>query len=125
MQLIINKSSELPQSTIDVINDKVKKLETYYDRIERAEVFVKDDDGQGANGHTVEVRLAVPGNDLFADHTDESVERAIDRVCEALRRQIKKHKEKLNDHHASKEVSTPPMGDNDDEERILLSEEQL
>ncbi len=125
MQVIIHKSSELPKASISVINDKIKKLETYYDRIERAEVFVKEDDGQAANGHTVEVRLAVPGNDLFAEHTDESIERAIDKVSEALRRQLKKHKEKNNDHHANKAIDTPPMGDNDDEERIILSEEQL
>ena len=125
MQLIIHKSSELSQNAITVIKDKVAKLETFYDRIERAEVFLNEDDGSTTDGHTVEIRLAVPGNDLYADHTADSVEKAVANVTEALRRQIKKHKEKLNDHHANKEVSTPPMGDNDDEERILLSEEQL
>ena len=98
MQVIINKSSELSDSTIAVINEKVAKLETYYDRIERAEVFVKEDDGSATNGHTVEIRLAIPGNDLFATHTDESIERATAEVTEALRRQIKKHKEKNSSH---------------------------
>ena len=98
MQVIIHKSSELADNTIAVINEKVTKLETYYDRIERAEVFVKEDDGSTANGHTVEVRLAIPGNDLFATHTDDSIERGVAEVTEALRRQIKKHKEK-NTHH--------------------------
>lgn len=98
MQVIINKSSELADNTIAVINEKVNKLETYYDRIERAEVFIKEDDGSAANGHTVEVRLAIPGNDLFATHTDDSIERGIAEVTEALRRQIKKHKEKNTSH---------------------------
>lgn len=98
MQVIINKSGELPEPTIAVINEKVNKLETYYDRIERAEVFVKEDDGSAANGHTVEIRLAIPGNDLFATHTDQSIERATAEVTEALRRQINKHKEKLSNH---------------------------
>lgn len=98
MQVIINKSSELSEPTIAVINDKVAKLETYYDRIERAEVFIKEDDGSAANGFTVDIRLAIPGNDLFATHTDESIERATAEVTDALRRQIKKHKQKNASH---------------------------
>lgn len=99
MQVIIHKSSELADNTIAVINEKVAKLETYYDRIERAEVFIKEDDGSASNGHTVEIRLAIPGNDLFANHTDQSIERATAEVAEALRRQIRKHKQK-HTHHA-------------------------
>ncbi|MGB3798703.1 MAG: ribosome-associated translation inhibitor RaiA [Lewinella sp.] len=98
MQVIIHKSSELSDVTLEVINEKVNKLETYYDRIERAEVFIKEDDGSATNGHTVEIRLAIPGNDLFANHTDESIERATAEVTEALRRQIRKHKSKHGNH---------------------------
>ncbi|PPK88309.1 putative sigma-54 modulation protein [Neolewinella xylanilytica] len=94
MQVIIHNSSELSDVTTKVINEKVNKLETYYDRIERAEVFLKEDDGSAANGHTVDIRLFIPGNDLFATHTDESIERATAEVTEALRRQILKHKSK-------------------------------
>lgn len=96
MQITINNSSDLSDLTQRVITEKVQKLETYYDRIERAEVFIKDDDGSTANGHTVDIRLAIPGNDVFATHTDESIERATAEVTEALRRQLKKHKEKNN-----------------------------
>ncbi|WP_116109130.1 ribosome hibernation-promoting factor, HPF/YfiA family [Lewinella sp. IMCC34191] len=98
MQVIIHKSSDLSDVTTEVINEKVNKLETYYDRIERAEVFIKEDDGSATNGHTVEIRLAIPGNDLFATHTDESIERATAEVTEALRRQIRKHKSKHGNH---------------------------
>ena len=124
MQITIHKSSDLAESTKSVIREKVEKLETYYDRIERADVYVNEGDGTGANSHTVEVRLAVPGPDLYAEYTDESVERAIADVTEALRRQIKKHKEKLQDRdHASKDL--PPVGPNDDAATIYKSEEQL
>lgn len=98
MQVIINKSSDLSDTTQRVIREKTEKLETYWDRIERAEVFLNEDDGSGVKGHTVEIRLAIPGNDLFATHTDDSVERATAEVVEALRRQIKKAKDKLNSH---------------------------
>jgi putative sigma-54 modulation protein len=98
MQITIHKSGDLLDSTKQVINDKVSKLETFYDRIERADVHIKGDDGLAANGYTVQVRLAVPGPDLFAEHTDPSIKRAIADVSEALRRQIIKHKEKVNGH---------------------------
>ncbi|MTB51495.1 ribosome-associated translation inhibitor RaiA [Lewinella sp. W8] len=98
MQITIHKSGELSGNAKRVINEKLEKLETFYDRIERAEVFIKEDDGTAAKGHKVEVRLAIPGNDLFAEHTDESIERGIAEVAEALRRQIRKHKEKNANH---------------------------
>ena len=124
MQITIHKSADLLDSTVAVINEKLNKLETYYDRIERADVYVKEDDGNAANGYNVEVRLAVPGNDLFAEYDDPSIKKGIAEVAEALRRQLKKHKEKLQDRdHASKDL--PPVGPNDDAEKIYLSEEQL
>lgn len=128
MQITIHKSADLLESTIAVINEKLNKLETYYDRIERADVYVKEDDGNAANGHKVEVRLAIPGNDLFAEHTDPSVKRAMADVAEALRRQIKKHKEKEQNHHAARpgtqQAAVMPVEDETDED-IAVSEEQL
>ena len=128
MQITIHKSSELLESTVAVINEKLNKLDTYYDRIERADVYVKEDDGNTANGHKVEVRLAIPGNDLYAEVTDPSIKRAIADVAEALRRQLKKHKEKLQDHHhpapAVQEAAVMPVDDELDED-IAVSEEQL
>lgn len=127
MQITIHKSGELLESTKQVINEKITKLETFYDRIERADVYIKDGDGKSANGHTVEVRLAIPGNDLFAEYTDPSIKRAIADVTEALRRQIKKHKEKNNEHNveaaAVKAVSLPVEDEVDED--IVISEEQL
>ncbi|WP_020567612.1 ribosome hibernation-promoting factor, HPF/YfiA family [Neolewinella persica] len=126
MQITIHKSGELLESTKQVINEKVNKLETFYDRIERADVYIKDGDGNTANGHTVSVRLAIPGNDLVAEYNDQSIKRAIAEVTEALRRQIKKHKEKNNDHHQgmTQAAAVLPVEDELDED-IAVSEEQL
>ena len=130
MQITIHQSGDLLDSTKEVINEKISKLETFYDRIERADVHIKSDDGKGAAGHTVSVRLAVPGPDLSAEHTDQSIKRAIADVAEALRRQLKKLKEKQTDHHVSIDGPRPTVEDLDaqDQEaarKILRSEEQL
>lgn len=124
MQITIHKSGELLDSTKEVINEKIQKLETFYDRIERADVYIKEDDGNTANGYKVEVRLAVPGNDLFAEAENTGIKRAIADVTEALRRQIKKHKEK-NSARVHAAVDLPLVSESDDTEAIFVSEEQL
>lgn len=125
MQITIHQSGDLMESTKQVITDKITKLETYYDRIERADVHIKDGDGNAANGYTVNVRLSVPGPDLVAEHTDASIKRAIADVTEALRRQIKKHKEKNSDHQAAVSITTPEVVKPDPAADILLAGEQL
>jgi putative sigma-54 modulation protein len=39
------------------------------------------------------------GNDIFADAVEEDMYAAIDALVDKLDRQVKKHKEKLKDHH--------------------------
>lgn len=127
MQITIHQSGDLLDSTKEVINDKLAKLETFYDRIERADVYIKEDDGTTANGYKVEVRLAVPGPDLFAESENQSIKKAIADVAEALRRQIKKHKEKNNDRQAmplTQEAAVMPV-DSETDEDIATSEAQL
>jgi putative sigma-54 modulation protein len=41
-----------------------------------------------------QIRLEVPGNDLFAKNQSRSFEQAADTAVEALRRQLIKHKNK-------------------------------
>ena len=43
--------------------------------------------------------MHLAGNDLFADNTEEDMYAAIDGLVDKLDRQLKKHKEKLKDHH--------------------------
>ena len=79
---------------IDFIQRKAEKLETLYERIIDGEVFLKLENGGAIDNKIVEIKLNIPGNQLFAKEQDESFEAAADRTVEALRRQLKKHKEK-------------------------------
>ncbi|MFT7380591.1 MAG: putative sigma-54 modulation protein [Roseivirga sp.] len=78
---------------IDFIQKKLDKLDTFYDRTIDAEVILRVNN-QGIENKTVEIKLNVPGDQLFAEKTNGSFEAATDHCTEALRRQIKKHKEK-------------------------------
>ena len=79
---------------IDFINSKVKKLIQFYDNIIGAEVFLKVDKDQNSENKVAEIRLDIPGSDIFAKKRSKSFEESVDNVLEAIKRQLTKHKEK-------------------------------
>ena len=79
---------------VEFIQKKVDKLETFYDRVVDGEVFLRINN-EGIENKTVEIRVKVPGSQLFAKEQAKSFEAATDMATEALRNQIKKFKEKL------------------------------
>lgn len=81
---------------INFIQRKVDKLETFYDRLVDGEVFLRINN-EGIENKTVEIKLKVPGNQLFAKEQATSFEEATDMATEALRTQLKKFKTKLKE----------------------------
>lgn len=79
------------QKLIAFIQKKADKLETFYDRIVDGEVFLRLNNS-GIENKTVEIKLNVPGNQLFAKEKATSFEEATDLATEALRRQLRKAK---------------------------------
>lgn len=79
-------------------NESMRKLETFYDRIERADIYLKNDDSDPENGKTVEIRLAVPQNDLFAIAHAGEIEKALSDATAKIKRQLIKRKQLLNKH---------------------------
>jgi putative sigma-54 modulation protein len=77
------------------IEDKLGKLNNYYDQILGSEVFLKLENTNGPENKITEIRLSIPGNDLFAKKQSKTFEEATDQAIEALRRQIQKHKDKV------------------------------
>ena len=54
------------EKLIDFIQKKLDKLDTYYDRTIDAEVILKLNN-EGIENKTVEIKLNVPGGQLFAN----------------------------------------------------------
>ncbi|HAC25717.1 MAG TPA: ribosomal subunit interface protein, partial [Cytophagales bacterium] len=73
---------------------KVDKLETFYDRLVDGEVFLRLNN-EGIENKTVEIRLNVPGQKLFAKEQARSFEAAADQATEALRNQLRKFKTRI------------------------------
>lgn len=82
---------------IEFIQNRVDKLANYYDKIIDGEVILKVENSNNTENKVAEIKLLVPGNDIFAKKQCKSFEEATDTAVEALRRQLKKHKEKLRD----------------------------
>ena len=87
------------QKLLDFLQKRGDKLETFYDRIIDGEVFLRLDKDPSKRNKVVEIKINIPGNTLFAKEQSNSFEAAADEAYESLRRQIKKHKEKLYAKH--------------------------
>ncbi len=74
---------------IDFISDKLQKLNQFTDSIHGADVFLRlEKDGENRENKHVEIRLSVPGPDLFASRRGKSFEEAVIGAVEALRTQV-------------------------------------
>jgi len=81
---------------IDFIKDKLGKLEQFHDNIIDSEVFLRVDNNNELTNKIIEIRMNVPGIELFAKKQCKSFEEATDEATEALRRQLIKRKGKLS-----------------------------
>ncbi|HLG03548.1 MAG TPA: ribosome-associated translation inhibitor RaiA [Bacteroidia bacterium] len=79
---------------INFVQDKVSKLSQYYDGIISGEVFLKLDKSESATNKVAEIKLNVPGNDLYVKRQCRTFEEAIDTGILAISRQIKRYKDK-------------------------------
>ncbi|MGL5890913.1 MAG: ribosome hibernation-promoting factor, HPF/YfiA family [Bacteroidia bacterium] len=80
---------------IGFIEEKVGKLTHFYDGIIRSEIFLRLDKSDSSSNKVAEIKLNVPGSDLYVKRQCRTFEEAIDTGIEAISRQVKKHKEKL------------------------------
>ena len=79
---------------IDFIQKRVDKLEMYYDRLVDGEVFLRLNN-EGVENKTVEIKLNVPGTQLFATEKARSFEAATGQATDALAMQLKKFKTRV------------------------------
>jgi putative sigma-54 modulation protein len=91
---IHSKRFDADDKLIDLIKKKLIKLETFYDRIIDGEVFLRIENDESRINKIIEIKLNIPGDQLFAKERARSFEIGADEATEALRRQIKKFKEK-------------------------------
>lgn len=81
----------------DYVNSKMERLERHFDHVTDIHVVLSVEKQR----HKAEATMNVSGGTLFADSVQGDMYAAIDALVDKLDRQVKKHKEKLTDHHRS------------------------
>jgi putative sigma-54 modulation protein len=79
---------------LDFIQQRVNKLETIYSRIVSGEVFLRLNN-EGIENKTVEIRVNVPGNQVFAKERGRTFEAAAQLAADALKQQLAKIKTRI------------------------------
>ena len=79
---------------LDFIQKKVDKLETFYDHIISGEIYLKLENVEDEANKITEIKLLLPGNQIFAKEQCKTFEEATDLAVECLRKQIEKYKQK-------------------------------
>jgi len=92
---------DITTSMHDYVSHKLEKLERYFDHVTNVHVILSVEKLR----QKAEATMNISGGNLFADAEDEDMYAAIDSLVDKLDRQIKKHKEKLTDHHRSEGAS--------------------
>jgi|SRR5690606_10795261 len=82
------------QKLIDFIKRKSSKLEQYLDNIIEGVCYLRLENVEDEANKVVELKLNIPGSQLFAKAQAKTFEEATDIAVESLRRQINKHKTK-------------------------------
>ena len=83
------------KSLDDYISDKVTKLHQYFEGVIAIDITLKLDSKDKIKDKIVEIRVMIPGNDLYAKKESKSFEDATLLAVEAVKKQLTKYKEKV------------------------------
>jgi putative sigma-54 modulation protein len=78
------------------VENKIEKLERHFDLVSDVHCILTVEKLR----HKAEATVNVNGGQIYADAIEDDMYAAIDGLVDKLDRQVKKHKEKLVDHHA-------------------------
>lgn len=83
---------------VDFIQERMDKLEKYYDRVVSSDVFLKVEKTSDKENKIVEIKVHVPGDDFMVKKQCKTFEEAVEQSAEALERLLVKRKEKIRTH---------------------------
>ena len=101
MQLdITGHHVEVTEPLRDYVTSKLDKISRHFDLVSDVHCILTVEKLR----HKAEATVSVNGARIYADHTEEDMYAAIDGLTDKLERRVRKHKEKLVDHHARDSV---------------------
>ena len=87
---------EITDSLRSYVESKVQKIERHFDLVSDVSCILTVEKSR----HKAEAKVNVNGGTIYADATEADMYAAIDGLADKLDRRVRKHKEKLVDHHA-------------------------
>ena len=78
----------------EFLEKKLNKLDTFYDKIQACEVFLKVENSNSKENKTAEIILNIPGDDIVVKKTAASFEESIDLCVDVAKKLLIKKKEK-------------------------------
>jgi len=98
MQLnITGHHVDITDSLQNYVENKLERLERHFDNVTNVHVILTVEKQR----QKAEATIHVSGADVFADAVNSDMYASIDALIDKLDRQIKRHKEKMQDHHRS------------------------
>ena len=100
---------EVTPALREYVDTRLAKLERHFDHVTQVHVILTVEKTR----HKAEATVNISGARLFADTVDDNMYTAIDALSQKLDTQIRKHKEKLTDHHRDRRRvgDLPPQED--------------
>ncbi len=86
---------DITQGLRDAVENKMDRIERHFDHVTNMHVILTVEKLR----HKAEATLNVSGGRIFAEAVEGDMYAAIDSLVDKLDRQVKKHKEKMKDHH--------------------------
>jgi len=83
---------------VDFIQERLDKLEKYYDKVVSSDVFLKVEKMSDKENKIVELKVHVPGDEFIVKKHCKSFEEAVEQSAEAVERLLVKRKEKIRTH---------------------------
>jgi len=94
MKITIQAPDFKPRETLtSFVEDNVGKLALLSDRIIEGRVYLKLDKSDSRENKVCEIKLVIPGQDLFASKQSSSFEDAVMQAIEAVRPQVERWKD--------------------------------
>jgi putative sigma-54 modulation protein len=90
-----NTNFKADKKLLDLITQKLNKLEHYYDKIIVASVYLKVQKSDDKENKVVEIKMNVSNQTLFVEEHDKTFENALDKAEDALKSQLIRYKQKV------------------------------
>ena len=86
---------EADQKLLEFIQKRMDKLDQYYDKVIKSDVFLKVENTSGKQNKIFEAKISVPGDSFIVKKVCKTFEEGADSAVNSLGRQLKKRKDKF------------------------------